>query len=1069
MRKFTIFLAFMLIGSLQVVLAQTKITGTVTSAEDGAPLIGVSVVVKGTTVGTTTNLDGMYELNAPESATTLVYSYVGMTTLEVEIAGRTTINVSLESAAYAMDEVVVTALGISREEKSLGYAVQDVNADELTKARPTNAVTALSGRVSGVQITSNSGNMGGSSRVLIRGASSIANENQPLFVVDGVIIDNSNFTDNDQARGGGGYDFGSGANDINPDDIESISVLKGPVASALYGSRAANGVIIITTKKGHARAASGKKGIGVSLNIGATFDNVYPLPKYQNEYGGGFDFDTLWQADGSGYYGSGANSFDLLPTYAVDESWGPKYEGQMYRPWYSWNEEYIPEWYGKSVPWVAQEDNVKDFYKTGQTWTTNVAMTGGDENNFFRLSYTNMSQHGVYPNSKLDKNTINFSGSAKLGDKLTAFTNINYIKLKGKARPGTGYDGNSIMNSFNQWFQRQVDMDKCEQYWTNPDGTQNSWNRTSYNNPFPMYWDNPYWVQYKNYPEDWRNRVFGNVGLTYEFTDWLSITGKVNTDWFADRREERIAQGSNAISYYREGIREVQETNMDFLIEANKYITEDLSFRAYVGGNQMVRTYHRNVMQTQGGLSIPNFYNLANTTDPISVDDYMEKKKINSLYGLVSFGWKSMVYLDLTLRNDWSSTLPDGENSYLYPSITASFVFSEIQALKNADWVSYGKLRFGWTQVGNDTDPYQILPIYNPKENFGSNPLYTVPNQLNNDVLKPEQTSSWEVGLDMKFVNNRIGFDFTYYDMETTDQIFDVPLSGSTGYTSQIVNAGKVTNKGVELMIMATPVKTNDFSWDLYINWAKNENEVVELTEGIENYRLVNAPFSVSVNAITGEAYPVLYGRDYTYIDGQKLVNSSGMYQRTADVVPLADVYPDWIGGLGSTLTYKNLSFSFLFDARWGGHLFSTSYMWGMYSGMIEESVENNLREEGIVLEGVMEDPNNPGTYITNTQVTDANTYGLNHYYVSSLDIFETTYVKWREASLTYRFPQKWIDKTPFGNVSLSFIGRNLWIWAKDLPHIDPEHAINAGNIQGIEGGQVPPVRSFGFNLNVTL
>lgn len=1079
MRKFTIFLAFMLLSGLQVVLAQTTITGTVTSADDGAPLIGVSVVVKGTTIGATTDLDGKYELTVPEDATTLVFSYVGMTTKEIEIGGRTMINVELESAAFAMDEVVVTALGISREEKSLGYAVQDVNAEELTKARPNNALQALSGRVSGVQISSNTGNMGGSSRVLIRGASSVAGENQPLFVVDGVILDNNNFTSIDQARGGGGYDYGNAANDINPDDIESVSVLKGPAASALYGSRAANGVILITTKKGKARAAAGKKGIGVSINTGMTFDQVSKLPNYQNQYGGGFGWDTLWYSEHPEAFGNrtsghyqliGGDSYDLMPNYAVDESWGEELNGQMHRPWYSFNEEGIPEHFAENVPWVAHEDNVKNYFKTGQTWTNNIALTGGNENAYFRLSYTNMQQHGVYPNSKLDKNTINFSGSAKLGEKLTAFTNFNYVYTKGKARAGTGYDnvGRNVMGSFNQWFQRQLDMEKIQQYWINPDGTQNSWNRTSWDNAFPKYWDNPYWVQYMNYPQDQRNRLFGNIGMTYEFNDWLSVTGKVNKDFYADRRNERVAYGSNSTSYYREEIRQISETNAEFLFQVNKYLTEDLSLKANFGGNQMTRKYYRNQMQTQGGLTIPNFYNLANTTSPISVDDYMREKRINSLYGSASFGWRSMLYLDLTLRNDWSSTLPEGDNSYMYPSATASFVFSELGAIKNLDWLTFGKLRVGWAQVGNDTDPYQIYPVYNAKENFGSNPLYTVPNQLNNIDLKPEQTTSWEVGADVKFLNNRLGFDVTYYSMETSDQIFDVPLSGTTGYTSRIINAGKMTNKGIELMLMGTPVKTKDFSWDIYLNLAHNKNELVELTEGIDSYQFVNAPFAVSVNATVGEPYGTIKGRGFVYEDGQKLVDGAGMYVRTSDVVVLGNVMPDYTGGLGNTFNYKNISLSVLFDFRQGGDLFSTSYLWGMYSGMLEETVENNIREDGIVLEGVMEDPDNPGTYIPNTNVADANTYGLNHYFNAGMNMFDASFIKLREVSLTYRLPDNLLKKVPFQNVAITFVGRNLLVWS-ELEHIDPEHVVNAGNIQGVEGAQVPPLRSFGFNLSFNL
>jgi TonB-linked SusC/RagA family outer membrane protein len=1077
MRKFTFLLVIVLLCGLQAAFAQKTITGTVTSADDGAPLIGVTVIIKGTTIGNTTNLSGEYTIEVPDDTEALLFSYVGMATQEIPIGDRTIINVELSPSAVAMEEVVVTALGITREQKSLGYAVQDVSADEITRTRPNNVISALSGKVSGVQISNSSGNVGGSSLISIRGSRSVKGDNQPIFIVDGVILDNSNFTTTDQARGGGGYDYGNMANDINPDDIATLSVLKGPAASALYGSRAANGVIIIETKKGQSRAKSGKKGIGVSFNTGATFSMVSILPKYQNQYGGGYGWDTLWFNENpegfpnrsAGLYTDAAKgTYDLMPNYRVDESWGPELNGQMIRPWYSFNKN-ISEFYGKNVPWVAQEDNIKDYYKTGQTWSNNVALTGGSEDAFFRLSYTNVKEHGVSPNATRTKNTINFNGNTKLSEKLTAFTNINYINTKADNLVGTGYDGRNVVNSFNQWFQRQVDMNKLEDYWLNGDGTQNTWNRTAWDNGFPKYWDNPYWTSNMNYANNNRERVFGNFGATYELNDWLRITGKVNKDFYTDRREERLAVGSNENSYYKEGIYQLSETNAEFLVEFNKYLTEDISLKAIAGGNQMTRKYNRNIGTTSGGLPIPGFYNLANTTDPIIVDDYTRKKKINSLYGAVSLGWKSMVYLDFTARNDWSSTLPIDNNSYFYPSVTGSFVFSELPVFEDLKWMSMGKVRAAWAKVGNDTDPYRLYSVYTPKENFGSNPLYTVPNRLNNAELKPEQTTSWEIGGDFKFFNNRLGIDATYYKSESTDQIIPIPISGSTGYTSTYLNAGQIDNKGIELFLTGTPVKTKAFSWDIYVNWSKNENKVVELADGLDQLQLANAPFSVSVNAFTGQPYGTIMGRDYVYVNGQKFVNSSGMYESSEKVVPLGNVQPDWIGGVGNSLSYKNYSLSFLFDFRKGGDIFSTSYMWGVYSGILEESTDNNIREDGIVLEGLMEDPNTPGTYITNDQNIDANTYGLNHYYVGAMNIFKTDFIKLREVSLTYKFPQKWVSKTPFQNIVFSLYGRNLFVFATDLKHIDPEHVISTNNIQGIEGAQLPSTRSFGFNLSVNL
>ena len=1008
-----------------------------------------------------------------------------MLTQEVTIGNQVVINVQLTSSTEQLDEYVVTALGVSREKKALGYAVQDVKAEELLKGRENSIAGALTGKVSGLQISNNSGQLGGSSRILIRGASSVNGQNQPLFVVDGIAIDNSNFTDANQERGAGGYDYGSMANDINPDDIESVSVLKGPVAAALYGSRAANGVILITTKKGTARAVSGEKGIGVSANFGVMFDKVAILPDFQNSYAGGYGWDTLWYSDHSadpmafpgrnagqytGTHNGAADSYDLLMQYAVDESWGPKMdEGTMYRPWYSFQDA-IPEHFGKNVPLTSQPDNIKDFFKTGQTFTSNIALTGGSERAYFRLSFTNVDQNGVMPKSNLKKNSINFSGSTKMGEKLTAFTNINYIKTDATGRPMTGYDGDNIMQQFNQWSQRQVNMDRLHDYWINPDGTTNTWNRSAWNNPFPKYTDNPYWTRYQNYENDGRERFYGNVGFTYEFFEFLKLTAKVNQDYYTDRREEKIAVGSNNTPRYKQGIRTLSERNAEFLFEFNKRFSDDFSLSANFGGNQMTRIYNRDVGETQGGLSLANFYNLINSKDAPLIDQFRDKKRINSLYGFTSLGYKNMYYLDLTLRSDWSSTLPEDNNQYLYPSATASWVFSEIDAINDIDWFSFGKLRVGWAQVGSDTDPYQLYDVYNAKESFGSYPVYTVPNKLFNDQLKPERTNSWEIGTDIRFFDGRLGLDLTYYSMETVDQIIDVDISSTSGFASKMINAGKITNKGVEVLLTGTPVKTSDFRWDITVNWAKNKNEVVSLAEGITNYRLANAPFAVSVNATVGEPYGNIMGRNYLFADdGQRIVGASGRYDRTVDTEPLGNVMPDWTGGINNSFTYKNINLSFLIDIRKGGQFFSTSYMWGMYSGMLEKTVANNIREDGIVLDGVMEDPNNPGTYITNTIVCDAGNYGLAHYYVHAMDVFDADYVKLRELTLGYTLPNSMLKKVPFSNIRISFVARNLFTWGTAVKGIDPDFATNAGNTQGIEGAQVPSIKSFGFNLSFNL
>lgn len=1067
MKKIGSFIVCLVFVGFNVILAQDiQISGKVTSAEDGSSLPGVSVVVQGTSVGTATDVDGNYSITVPPDAI-LVFSSVGMRTQEIAVAGQTVIDIALETEAVEVAEVVVTALGISREKKALGYSVQDVQSDELTEARESNVINAISGKVAGVQITGHGGGYGGSSRILIRGANSVTGENQPLFIVDGVPFDNANYTDADQARGAGGFDYGSMASDINPDDVESISILKGATAAALYGSRASNGVIVVTTKKGQ-KVAGAKKGIGISVNSGVTFDNVSILPKFQNEYGGGY---IVTDAEGGrdGFEVLDVNGTEyLIPQYAVDESWGPPLNGQQVAAWHNvYDYEQGITSTLETSPWSPHPDNIKDFFETGITYRNNVALVGGTERTSFRMSYTNINQSLVWPNGKILKDNLSVSGNTHLTDKLKAFSVLTYSNQRAKGRPGTGYDAINPTQTFWQWGQRQWDMEEMKNY-KNPDGTQRTWNRISFTNGAPMYSDNPYWNRYMNYEEDQRNRLFGNVGASYNLTDWLSVTGKILGDYYLDRREERIAVGSSEVSEYVEGLREFNEMNYEFLIQFNKEILPQVNLIASFGGNQMNQRYARNVGQTAGGLSVPEFYNLSNSIASATHDDYIERKRINSLYGFANFSYRDFLYLDLTLRNDWSSTLPEDNNSYLYPSVATSIVLSE---LTEVNWLSLAKLRASWAQVGNDTDPYRLVTGYQAFENFGSNPRYTVPNILLNENLKPEMTTSWEVGADLRFFTNRIGIDITYYDNVTIDQIIRVDMSKASGYSRQVINAGKMTNKGIELMLNLTPVKIAGFQWDIMANWAKNQNELVELDGVIKNYTLQNAPFSVTVNATVGESYGTIRGENFQYHNGQKIIDG-GIWVSTDDVEVLGSVMADWTGGITNKFSYKGLDLSFLIDIQQGGQFFSTTNMWGLYSGMFEETaglneLGNPKRDDpadggGILLDGVMDDGS--GNYVQNTERVDMNTYGLYHYFIPASNVFDASYYKLREVRLGYTLPNKITG--PIESLRIALIGRNLATWGTELKHLDPSHATNAGNVQGIEGAQVPPTRSVGVNVS---
>lgn len=1103
MKKIILTLGAILFISFQL-MAQTTITGTVTDS-DGNPIPGATVRAKGVSgVGTVTGGDGSYSLQVPDGVSTLVFTFVGMQTQEVAISG-TTVNATLKAEDVGLDEVVVTALGVSRERKALGYAVENVSADELNQTRQTNMMSALSGKVSGVQISGGTGNMGGSTRVLIRGANSITGNNSPLFVIDGTPIDNSNFNSVDAARGAGGVDWGNTAQDINPEDIESISVLKGPQAAALYGSRAANGVVMITTKKGESR-----QGIGVSVSTGVAFEQVNVLPNLQRLYGGGDSFDILGYEDGSGHYNVGVDvdgdgvddysSFDLIMNYGLDESHGPAYattaseyqaaleemgysfsgslpnEAIHYRPWNSFDE-WDTEYYGQSIPWEAPANDVEDFFETGVAYNTTVALSGGDENTTYRMSYTNYTSEGYMPNSELDRNTFSVRASSKFGEALTGDASINYVKAEALGRPVTGYDDNNLMQKFVQWGQRQLDMDRLAAY-ENPDGTQRTWNRLAWNNPRPHYSDNPYWTRYKNFSYDLRDRYYGNIGLTYEMNDFFKIVGKTHADFYSWRMTDRVAIGSQAESSYSEDVRNMREMNYEILAIFDKSFG-DVSVNANFGGNAMRSEYERNGAATSGGLVLPGLYTLDNSVNTALPEDYTEQKRINSLYGRLSFGWNNMVYLDVTGRNDWSSTLPEENNSYFYPSVTGSFVFSEAM---DAAWLSFGKIRAGWAQVGNDTDPYRTQQAYtNYSPNFGNVPRYSLPNTMANAELKPEQTDSWEIGAEISLFNNRLSFDATYYDMETTDLITSIAVSASTGYLFKNINAGTMTNKGIELSVNGVILDMNGLVWDAGINFAQNENELTELKEGIDNYRMANGPFNVTVNAFVGKAYGVLMGTDYIYdADGNIVVEGedagfwAGTPKSTGEAVPLGSVLPDYNMGLSTGISYKGLRFSGLVDIQKGGHYFSTSYMWGWYSGMLEETAANNIREEGYLYEGSVTGDvvyDEEGNYTVenvqeNTTLANFDAKRYSHYFgPDAQNVFKADYIKLRELRLSYTFSSALTG--PIQSLTLSAWGRNLAVWGLDSEHFDPESAVTtSGNVQGIEGAALPSLRTFGFDLS---
>lgn len=1068
MKKALLALLLML-GSFSILSAQRTLTGTITD-QGGEPLIGASILVKGTNTGTVTDFDGGYTLGVPETATTLVVSYTGFSTAEVEIGSQSVINVSLAEGVM-LNEAVVTALGIEREEKALGYAVQKVGGEELAQTRETNIVNSLQGKVAGVQIQGTASSLGGSSRITIRGSNSFLGNNQPLFVVDGVPIDNSNFASNGQQRGFGGstaYDYGNTAQDIDPESIESMTVLKGAAASALYGQRGANGVILITTKDG-----SKQKGIGIEVSSSLSLDQVNNLIPHQQSYGGGainpntsHGFNEV-NVDGTTY---------LYPTYSKDGSWGPKYDpNTLVRHWDSWDPN-NRETYEELRPWTAPSVGYEEFFDVGQTWTNSLAFAGGNDKGSFRLGFTNLDQKGTMPNSKLVRNSLTLNSQYQIHDRVSVTTSGNYIRTDASGRNVTGYNNGNPMQAFTQWWQTQLDVDRLQNdTWV--DGTQQTWNAVGpvvdedgnllYFDPSPNFFDNPYWVRNNNLQEDVRNRFYGNIGMTVNLAEGLDFSGRLGTDLYQFSIREGIPQASVEPGYYGETERRFQETNLEAKLSYSKDF-EGITLNVVGGVNRMRQLSRRTSLASTGGLSLDGFYNISNSAGSPTTTTFESERGINSVFGLASIGFGGWVYLDVTARNDWSSTLPIENNSYFYPSASLSFVLSELPAFSNIGALSFAKLRASYAEVGNDAGVYQLTDVFSPQvPNFGTNPRYSVPNAQNNPNLLPELTAEYEIGLDMRFFNGRLGLDLAYYDRTTENQIFTVPSSAATGYTSRVLNAGEMRNYGIEMQFMATPIKTNDFRWDIGVNAFRQFNEVVNLADGVESIDR-GATWAADLRIAKGYPYMAVFGQDYVlHENGERLVDEDGNYQFTSERVFLGSAIADWTGGFSTTVSFKGLYASALLDFQKGGIIHSTSLQWSKYSGMHPETVSFNgtadVRADGLLLPGVKAD-GTPNDVRVNPQA-----YHQTYWNRAAPNVYDASFLKLREVRIGYTIPNSLLGNIGLRDITVSLYGRNLAILSANLPYLDPQVITGAGNDQGLENAQVPSTRSFGFNLQFKL
>lgn len=1068
--KFNGFITLLLAFVMQITFAQEKtVTGKV--SDTSGPLPGVTVVVKGTSTGTQTDFDGNYSIKAKTGAI-LQFSFIGMESIEKTVQSSKIINVQMTESAEALDEVVVTALGIKREKKSLGYSTQEVKGDNINTIKDPNFVNSLSGKVAGIDVKG-SGTMGGSTNLVIRGYSSLYGTNQALFVIDGVPVSNLNSNSSTQTSGGGGFDYGNAAQDINPDDIESINVLKGGAATALYGSRAANGVVVITTKKG----SSQKKGIGVTVNSSTTFNKYNPdtFAKYQKQYGAGYY--NGWHP--GGFYLDDQDGDGVDEKYSLSD-WDGSFGTVEFDPsimvyqWNSWFPQ-LGDTYGKATPWVAAKNGPESVFETGHTLFNTVAVDGGNEEGTFRIGYTKLDQKGIMPNSSIKRDNIQFTGSYKLTEQLTAAADITYVKTKGKGRFGTGYDSANFMQTSKQWWQTNVDVqDQKAAYFATRDNI--TWN-TSYINYdlSPIYHDNVYFMRYENYETDSRNRFFGNVSLNYEITDWISIYARATMDTYSGDQEERINNGSVDVSKYSIRNETFSENNYDLMVNFDKDIIEDLNLRAVIGTNIMRQSYSSIYASTNGGINVDGLYALSNTKNPIlAPTQYEYLMGVDGYYGNAALGYKNTYFIEGSYRTDIASTLPTNNNKYNYYGVSGSFVFSQ---LFESDAISFGKLRIGYAKTGNAASPLSLYNTYDLNTPVGGEASASLPSTNNNSNLTNEESNETEIGLEMRFAKNRAGFELSLYDKKSTDLLTPISVTPAIGYSGQWLNAGEIQNKGIELALNGSPVKNDNFEWRIDVNWSKNQSEVLSLASGLKNLQLASLQGGVSINATIGEPYGTIKGSDFIYYEdtNKKVILPNGNYDKTVSKNEnLGTFQADWKGGINNRFTYKNLSLSFLVDVSKGGKVFSLDTWYGYATGLYPETAGNNELGNpkrnslenggGILLNGVQAD----GTTNTVRARYDyyANTLGYTKA-PNAAHVYDAGYVKLREVALSYVFPKELIKDTFIQNLTLSAIGRNVWIIDKSLPYGDPEAGLSSGNVQGYQSGAYPSTKDYGFSVKL--
>ena len=1014
--------------------AQDKtVTGTVTD-QDGLPLPGASVYVKGnTSIGAITGVDGTFSLQVPNDAT-IVISAVGFDAQEFSAATQTTFNVSL--AETALTEVVVTANAIEKERKEIGYAINTVSADDLTEVRSPNALNSLAGRVPGVQITSASGSLGGSTNVLIRGTSSIGGNSQPLFVVDGVPIDNTNFSgavDRFSAP-----DFGNRAADLNADDIESMTVLKGPAAAVLYGSRAANGAIIITTKRGKLNTKA-----SVSISSSVRFEDPLRLPDYQNTFGQG----SIGKLDSS-----------------ARASWGPLMSPE--RTFTNAN--------GQTETFSSQPDNVEDFFETGVTLINNVALSGGTENTSYRLSYTNTQQEGIVPNSELTKQVFNVNASSKLSERLSSSFGITYTRQDNTGRPIQGFNDPDVIVDNVYLFPRNTNLDVISDFKDPVTGEQI---------PFLGAEQNPYWTVNENLYTMELDRFTGNGQLGYQPLEWLNVSWRVGIDTYREQRQQITSPGSVGVPlgrFWQDRLYS-RQVNSDLIATVTLPITQDIGFTGIVGHNVNDRYFESFYNESQD-LADPTLFNVANA----NVNTPQETEERIRLYGVyfdLGFSFRDYLFVNLTGRNDWNSTLPEENRSFFYPSVSSSFIFTEAFGLDN-NILTFGKLRANIAQVGNGTDPYLLNFRFFPQSDifqlFGVDNAYPWgPNSIvgfdatgnipADNTLVPEITTSWEVGADLQFFGGRLNVDATYYSARINDQILNQTIPFSTGFGSVTINSGDVRNRGVELLLSGQILRSNaprGFVWGASVNFAQNNNELLNLNEGQEFATIPGTRTDPGLQARVGEPLGSIVGEGWRRNEnGDIIINpTTGLREEVADTV-IGNIQPDFRLGFQNTFSFKGFTLTALVDWSEGGQLHSQTIQALRAGGYAEET---SIRDVAYIDNGVID--NGDGTFRPNDIPITYQQFWGQQDNTDEDGIFDATYVKLREVTLSYAFPQKWLENTFIGSLRVGVEGRNLALLFSNIPHIDPEVSFYGGgsNAQGIEAFNLPSTRSYGFNVRAT-